>query len=236
MARLRTVKVVALDTNGVLTRDVYGPALKSFVEARGGRYTSDVERLTFGSPHTAGGHIMSVVCQLPLTPEETIAAFLEEQRRAQALNPVTLCTGVEPLLERLADLGVVVTSYGGSPKAASFDPHLGSLERFFDSQHPYVDMGRFRPGMKEIIADVFARKPHEVVFVDDLNRVGEVARSLGAGFIGVPGGAFQEQQMHASGMPYMVRSLDGIDERLMRELDDRLAAGSLWPRRQATTR
>lgn len=228
MTILSNLKVIALDTNGVLTNDVYSPSIKSFIESHGGEYTSDIERLVFGSPHAAGGHIMSVICGLPWTAEETIHAYLAEQKKSLESTPAMLSSGVRQLLETLSATGVSVTSYGGSPKSVSFDPYLSDYERFFDSRYPYLNIGAFRPGMKEV-ARTFGCQFDEIVFVDDLNRVAEISRALGAGFVGFPGAVYQRQQMRDLAVPYIVDSLSGIDEALLLEIDAKLAAGAFWP-------
>jgi phosphoglycolate phosphatase-like HAD superfamily hydrolase len=229
MSSLKKMKVIALDTNGVLTTEVYSASIKKFIESHNGEYTSDVERLVFGSPHAAGGHIMSVICRLPWTSEEAIQAFLAEQKKSLEDQPINRSDGVVELLKLLQELNITVTSYGGSRRDVSFDPFLGELVDYFDQAHPYVNIGAARPGMKEIVQDVFCCQYDEIVFVDDLNRVGEVSYALGAGFIGVPSGVFQRQQMQTFGVPYILNSLSQITKKLLIEIDEKLATRTFWP-------
>lgn len=228
MKPFKKIKAIAIDTNGVLLKDVYSGAIRQFVEGHGGAYTPDLERMVFGSPHAAGGHIMATACRLPWTSQATIDAFLATQKIYAQSNPVTLNPGAVDFLERMRATGLRVTSYGGSPKEGAFDPCLGVFEHLFDAATPYVNMGAFRPGMKEIASDAMACDPSEIIFIDDLNRVADVCRALGCGFIGMPGAFFQQAQMRDAGVPYIVRSLAEIDLPLLSGIDRSLAEKAFW--------
>jgi beta-phosphoglucomutase-like phosphatase (HAD superfamily) len=228
MKLFNKVRAIAIDTNGVLLKDVYSGAIKQFVERHGGQYTPELERMVFGSPHAAGGHIMATACRLPWTSQETIDAFLAEQKQYAASNPVAINPGAIEFLERMQGKGLRITSYGGSVKEVAFDPLLQPYEALFDRVTPYVNMGAFRPGMKEIAADAMGCEFDEIVFIDDLNRVADVCRALGCGFIGIPGGSYQQRQMIDSGVKYVLASLEQVDMALLTELDQRLSTQSLW--------
>lgn len=128
---------------------------------------------------------------------ETIDAFLAEQAQYAARHPVQLAPGAVALLARLKETGARITAYGGSPKAAIFDRYLASVSEYFDADLPYIDMGHARPGMAEIQRQT-ATGAGELVFIDDLNRVAQVSKTLGCGFIGKPATLYQKQQMQAS--------------------------------------
>lgn len=92
-------------------------------------------------------------------------------------------------------------------------------------------MNDFRPGTKEIVRDVFGYEFDEVLFVDDINRVAEVTKVLGAGFVGVPASLphnFQRAEMEATGVRYTVDDIRQIDAELLEKVDEELAAGTLW--------
>ncbi len=228
MKPFKKVKAIAVDTNGVLLKDVYSGAIKQFVERHGGLYTPELERMVFGSPHAAGGHIMATACRLPWTSQETIDAFLAEQKECAKSHPVELSPGAVGFLERMQATGLRITSYGGSAKEVSFDPCLQAYQQLFDAGTPYVNMGAFRPGMKEIAGEAMGCAVDEIIFIDDLNRVADVCRSLGCGFIGIPGATYQQRQMVDSGVKYVLASLDAIDAALLSEVDHRLAENCLW--------
>lgn len=222
---LKKIKVIALDTNGVLTTEIYSKSIRMFIEENNGIYTSDIERLVFGSPHAAGGHIMSVICKLSQTPEETIFNFLEFHKRRVSGIPAQLSDGVLDFLKLLKKFNARVTSYGGSDKSISFDPYLNSLSSYFDTNLPYINIGNSRPGMSKIINE-FHCDPCEVLFIDDLNRVADIAHILGAGFIGIPSGFFQKEQMMKSGVSLIVDSLEEINESAIFEVDRKLSETS----------
>jgi phosphoglycolate phosphatase-like HAD superfamily hydrolase len=236
MANFRKIKNIAIDTNGVLLNDVYSGAIQRFVEKHGGVYTSALERLVFGSPHVAGGHIMSLACNLPWSAQETIEAFLAEQADYARSHPVRLQPGAEPFLRLLHATGARVTTYGGSAREVVFDRHCEPVRHLLDPELPYVNMGPFRPGMKEIASRFFHCDYDEILFIDDLNRVGEVAQALGSGFIGVAGAMFQREQMQAAGVTHIVDTLEEIDLPMLLEIDEALQRGTLWPARRAAPR
>jgi len=122
------------------------------------------------------------------------------------------------LLARLKETGARITAYGGSPKAAIFDRHLAPVSEYFDADLPYIDMGHARPGMAEIHRQT-ATGAGELVFIDDLNRVAQVSKTLGCGFIGKPATLYQKQQMQASGVRFICKDLDEIDQTLLQALD-----------------
>ncbi|MFB6818409.1 HAD family hydrolase [Streptomyces sp. NPDC056347] len=225
------IKLVALDTDGVLFNDTYSPVIERFVKQRGGTYTAHMERHVWGSPQLAAGQYMALACKLPQSADDTMVEFFAERDRYLEENPVTVAPGVLSLLETLRSTGVRVTSYGGRDRSYSFDRFLGHLAEHFDAETPYVDVNPFRPGVKEIVRDIFGYQYDEVLFIDDINRVAEVTKALGAGFIGVPASMphnFQREQMAETGVRFTVDKLDEIDLPLLLEADRRLAEGTLW--------
>jgi hypothetical protein len=93
--------------------------------------------------------------------------------------------GAERLMKTLRASGAKTVSYGGRNKEYTFDTYLGHLSGYFDGPQ-YIDVNDFRPGTREIITEIYGYSADEVSFIDDINRVAEVTKALGAGFIGVP--------------------------------------------------
>jgi phosphoglycolate phosphatase-like HAD superfamily hydrolase len=228
---VRKIKLVALDSDGVLLNDTYSPVIERFVSGHGGEYTAAVERGVWGSPQLAAGQNMALACRLPWSAKETIAAFFAERDEYLKDHPIEVMPGTVELLALLRAAGVRVTCYGGRERRYTFDTHLGHLAGYFDPEIPYVDVNDFRPGTKEIVRDIFGLHFDEVVFVDDINRVAEVARALDTGFIGVPASMphnFQRAEMEATGVHYLVDDVRQIDVDLLVKVDEELAAGTLW--------
>lgn len=231
MSTLQNIRLVALDSDGVLLNDTYSPVIERFVTKHGGAYTAAVERGVWGSPQLAAGQNMALACRLPWSAKQTIAAFFREREEYLADHPIEVMPGAEELLATLRDAGVRVTCYGGRNREYTFDKYLGHLARYFDAEIPYVDVNDFRPGVSEIVQDIFGYRYDQVLFVDDINRVAEVAKALGAGFVGVPAGMphnFQRAEMAETGVRYRVDDIREIDAALLRKVDADLAAGTLW--------
>lgn len=231
MNKLTKIRLVALDSDGVLLNDTYSPVIERFVTKHGGKYTAAVERGVWGSPQLAAGQNMALACKLPWSARDTIAAFFRDREDYLAQHPVEVMPGAAGLLATLADAGVRVTCYGGRDRGYTFDRYLGHLAEFFDAEVPYVDVNDFRPGVAEIVRDIFGLRFDEVLFVDDINRVAEVAKSLGTGFLGVPASMphnFQRAEMAATGVRYTVEDIGDIDLALLQRIDAELAAGTFW--------
>ncbi|WP_405792599.1 HAD family hydrolase [Streptomyces sp. NBC_01506] len=228
---LQQIRLVALDTDGVLINDTYSPVIERFVTMHGGTYTAEVERSVWGSPQLAAGQNMALACRLPWTARETIDAFFRERDAYLQDHPVEVLDGAEQLLNTLREAGVRVVCYGGRNREYTFDRHLGHLARYFDAEIPYVDVNGFRPGTKEIVREIFDYRFDECVFVDDINRVAEVANALDTGFIGVPASMphnFQRPEMEATGVRHMVDDIRQIDGELLATIDKELVAGTHW--------
>jgi beta-phosphoglucomutase-like phosphatase (HAD superfamily) len=229
---LQKIRLVALDSDGVLLNDTYSPVIERFVTKHGGEYTAAVERGVWGSPQLAAGQNMALACKLPWSAKETIAAFFQERDEYLKEHPVQVAEGAAELLGTLREAGVRVVCYGGRNREYTFDKYLGHLAGFFDAEIPYVDVNDFRPGVKEIVQDVFGYRFDECLFVDDINRVAEVTARLGAGFVGVPASMphnFQRAEMAATGVRHLVDDIRQIDAELLHRVDAELAAGTLWP-------
>lgn len=229
--QLEQIKLIAVDTDGVLFNDTYSPVIERFVTKHGGAYTAEVERAVWGSPQIAAGQNMALACRLPWSGKTTIEAFFEERDRYLLEHPVQIASGVEAFLQTLASTGARIISYGGRDRSYSFDKFLSPFADYFDPHIPYVDVNDFRPGMAEIVEDICGVEFQQTLFIDDINRVGEVCKALGAGFIGIPSSAshnFQRQQMTETGVRHMVSELAAIDATMLSSIDKELAAGSHW--------
>lgn len=228
MTTLSKIKLVAIDVDGVLLTDTYSPAIKSFVEKHGGVYTSELERLVWGSPHIAGGHNMSLACKLPWSAQKTIDKFFLHHAEYIKKHPIEIIAGAENFLGLLQDFNVRVTCYGGRTKAYIFDKYMPSLEKFFDEDNPYIDTNSIRPGLLEITKDIFKLDFNEVLFIDDINRMAEVSRYYRTGFIGTPVTKYQKEQMQDTGVKHLVPSVAEITRDMLTKIDSELASDNLW--------
>jgi hypothetical protein len=101
---------------------------------------------------------------------------------------------------------------------------------FFDGVR-YVCTNDFRPGIEEICTEFYNYDYRRVLFLDDVNLVGEEAKAKGAAFIGVPSSyefGFQRQDMVKTGVKYIVSSIREVTEQMIRKINDDAEKGSLW--------
>ncbi|MCZ0210194.1 HAD family phosphatase [Streptomyces sp. UMAF16] len=227
--QLGKLRMAALNIDGVLLNDTFSPVIHHFVTSRGGTYSADLERRIFSQPQAVAGAILAEVCGMRTSPMETIDVYFEERARFLADHPVRVLDGAAELLRRLRALGLRTVCYGGLD-ASHFERFLGHLTDLFDEPR-YVCTNDIRPGLYEIAVDISRLACDEVLFVDDVARVAEAARELGAPFIGHPSDfehGYQRQLMAETGARHIVGSLDEIDEALLRTIDAEARAGTLW--------
>ena len=218
---LRHLRLIAVDIDGVLLSDTFSPVIHRFVVSRGGRYTAELERAVLSRPRLQAAAAMGV----PGTPEELVEAYFRERAEYLRAHPVVVQEGAERLLRRLRRLGAAVVCYGGLGYA-HFDQHLSSYSDYFDEPR-YVCTDGFRPGLREITADLFGYRYDQALFIDDAASVAEAARRLGTGFIGFPSQyehGFQRASMREAQVRHLVDCLDGIDDELLHTVDAECAA------------
>ncbi|WP_308434822.1 HAD family hydrolase [Streptomyces fructofermentans] len=210
----------------MLLEDSFTPVIRRFVERRGVVYTAALERAVLSQPQVEAAGVL-VGLGVAGSPKEVVAAYFEERAAYVKEQPVRVVPGALALLERLRATGVQLVCYGGL-EYRHFEEHLGSWASYFDGPR-YVCTDGFRPGVREIAEDVFGLAAERVLFIDDVARVAERARELGAAFVGHPGRGFQREFMRDAGVRHVVDSLGAIDDRLLRTVDAEAASGTLWP-------
>ncbi|MNN93925.1 hypothetical protein D3C81_2124660 [compost metagenome] len=70
-----------------------------------------------------------------------------------------------------------------------------------------------------------------MVFIDDINRVAEVCKALGTGFIGIPASMphnFQQREMQETGVKFSASAFCDITEEMLTKTDKNLAHATLW--------
>ncbi|MFF3291704.1 HAD family phosphatase [Streptomyces sp. NPDC003023] len=227
--RLRQLRLAAVNIDGVLLNDTFSPVIHRFVVGRGGRYSADLERRIFSQPQQVAGERMAEAVATPMTGAEALSAYFEERSAYVRDNPVHVLDGAVELLRRLRRLGLSTVCYGGLDKS-HFDRFLGAHRQLFDGPG-YVCTNDFRPGIREITTEVFGLRFDQVLFIDDVARVAETARSLDVAFIGHPSTfehSHQRTLMREAGVRHLVDSLHAVDEPLLRAVDAEAAAGANW--------
>ncbi|KOV58518.1 HAD family hydrolase [Streptomyces sp. MMG1121] len=229
---MRHLRLIAVNIDGVLLNDTFSPVIHRMVVRNGGVYTAELERSVLSQPQLRAAAALGV----PGTPEEVVAEYFRERAAYLEDDPVRVMEGAGALLERLRATGARMVCYGGLGRS-HFDHHLGTYASYFDGPG-YVCTDAFRPGVREIAEEVFGLRCDQALFIDDVARVAETARELGAAFLGHPTSyehSFQRELMRRAGVRHLVGSLDDIDEPLVRALDAEAAEGRLWPGEAAVT-
>jgi phosphoglycolate phosphatase-like HAD superfamily hydrolase len=228
---LRTLRLAAVNIDGVLLNDTFSPVIHRLVVQYGLTYTAELERAFLSQPQLTAARAFVAATGSTATPQAVLTAYFEERERYLRSHPLRLFDGAVALLERLRALGLETVCYGGLDKS-HFDRHLGKWAALF-SEPRYICTNDFRPGVREITQDFFALEPAQALFIDDVAAVAERARELDVPFIGHPGSfvhGFQRRLMREAGVRHIVPSLSGIDERLLRAVDREAGEGGVWQR------
>lgn len=233
-APLRTLRLAAVDIDGVLLNDTFSPVIHRLAVRRGLNYTPQLEHAVFSRSRLAAAQAFMEAAGATALPQEMIDAYFAEREGYLRTHPVRVLDGALALLRRLRALGLQVVCYGGLDKS-HFDRHLGAWASYFAGPR-YVCTDGFRPGIAEITGEVWELGYDQVLFIDDVASVAEEAKELGVAFVGRPSSfvhGFQRQLMRAVGVRHVVDSLSDIDEDLLVTLDREAAEGTVWRRREA---
>ncbi len=228
-APLRTLRLAAVNIDGVLLNDTFSPVLHRLVVEWGGTYTADLERRMLSQPRSAVARLLAESTGVNATVQEVTQAYFALRERYMRDHPVRLLHGAVPLLERLAALGLDLVCYGGL-EADHFYRHLGPETARFTAPG-YVCTNECRPGIREIVEDSFGLRHDQVLFIDDAASFAVRARELDVPFIGHPSHyehSFQPELMRAAGARHVAGSLDEIDEALVRRIDQEAGDGTVW--------
>lgn len=224
-----SLRLAALNIDGVLLNDTFSPVIHHFVVSRGGTYSAELERSIFSQPQHIAGRLLSAAVGGGMTGEEALAAYFEDRAAHLDRHPVTITPGTRDLLLRLRGAGLRTVCYGGLGKD-HFDRHLGHYADLFDGPG-YVCTNDIRPGLKEMAEDVFGLRPGQSLFVDDVARVAEAARELGTAFVGRPSSFVHSHQralMREAGVRHMISGLDALDDELLYRIDREMSSETFW--------
>ncbi|MDM5181855.1 hypothetical protein PO883_32270 [Massilia sp. DJPM01] len=233
--KLKTIKLIAVDLDGPLLVDTFSPIMYELcTDYYKIAYTRDIERNTFSRPRAEVVTYMRDLVKASMSAEESAKSEQESldgyfRYRAEYMknHPFGMKPEVPAFLDLLASLDVRLVCYGGLPEAYMRE----SLGAFADRFDPYVCTNDFRPGIREIIEDIYHVEPRQALFIDDVNFVAERARTLGVPFIGVPSTSawsWQKHDMQETGVKYLVESVAEIDLAMLLALDRDATRGDVW--------
>lgn len=226
---MKNIKLIACDIDGVLLEDTFSPILRGLCIRLGQEYTREVERNMFSQ--TREEAMKFVIARLGIKSKEEAQKiynlYFEERDKYLASHPSILVNGLEGLMKRLVDTGAKLVCYGGLDVEKIVDEFRPYLDYF----NQYVCTNDFRPGIKEIVRDIYKFEYNQVLFIDDVNTVAEAARSLNVPFIGIPSEeswSYQKSDMKETGVKYLVRSINEISIELLDTIDNDVANGMIW--------
>jgi len=229
MEPLKTLKLVALDLDGVALHDTFSPVIRSLLQKWGIEYGAEIENNVFSQPRRQAALYLKQKYSLPYSGDEIIRRYFQERSEYLHNHPHGPVPGLEEFLERIKSAGVKLISYGGLEKD-HFTRELDGLIDYFDDER-YICTNDFRPGIKEIVTEFYHYDYREVLFIDDVNRVAIEAKKHDTPFIGVPSSfeyGFQREEMLRTGVKYLFESIREIDESVLSSVDRDAANGAVW--------
>ncbi|MEI5992678.1 HAD family hydrolase [Candidatus Enterococcus mansonii] len=219
---MKTIKLIAVDIDGVLLEDTFSPVLYRLAKKFNVDYTLDIEKNAFSQNRESAGLYLKK--KFRLSEDTTIQQMLDLyfSERDSYLNETysksSIVKGALDFITRLTQYDVHLICYGGlayEQISSEFQPYLDYFEQ-------YVCTNNFRPGLKEIIQDMYKIDFKEALFVDDVDRVAKEAKKYKVPFIGVPAihsWGFQEEEMKKTGVKYMVKSVNEITQQFLEKID-----------------
>ncbi|MDR0298732.1 MAG: HAD family hydrolase [Streptococcaceae bacterium] len=209
---MKNIKLIACDTDGVILEDTYSPILNRLSIALHIPYTSEIERNTFSRDDATALKYVSKIAGIKTEKEMQELYklyFLERDKYIQETGNHPVLPSAPEFLKRLRSLGIPIICYGGLP----LDKIDNRAKPFLEHFDQYICTGTFRPGLKEIVKDIYHFDYSEVLFIDDVNTVAEEAKKYNIPFIGVPtthSWGFQKQDMEKTRVKYTVNSVEEI--------------------------
>ena len=229
MSKPKRIRLIALNIDGVVLPDTFSPVIHSLVKRFDGEYTREIERNVFSQQQEIAAAFLIDKLRLTLSIPDLIKLYFEERDIYLRENPIRPAAGLKAFLEDLKELGVRIICYGGLD-ISHFHKEMGAFIDYFDGER-YICTNDFRPGMREIVRDYHSLDYENVLFIDDVNRVAEEAKSLNIPFIGIPSSfayGYQKADMKATGVKYIVSSIRDVDKQLILNIDKEIAENTLW--------
>lgn len=219
---MQRIKLIAVDMDGVLLQDTFSPVLKRLTNKYQVDYTAEVERNTFSQNRVDAANYLKKLLELPVTTTTDQVLniyFSEREEYLKDINPTSMIVkGVADFINRLVQLDVHLICYGGLPYEQIYEGFLPYIDYF----EQYVCTNDFRPGIKEIVKDIYELENFEALFIDDVNKVAQEAKRLNVPFIGVSvknSWGFQLEEMKKTGVKYLVNSVEEITSSYLEKID-----------------
>lgn len=222
---MKKIKLIAVDIDGVLVEDTFSPIMFNLSSKFGIRYDREFERNIFSRPQKEASEYAAKITGNDC--DTMIKNYFEEREKYLNIYGCNVNEGVPEFLELLASLNVHLVYYGGLPK----EKIVSSFKKYEHYFEQYICTNDFRPGIKEITKDIYGLGYNEVIFIDDVNTVAEVAKKNKVPFIGITScfsWGFQKQDMIATGVRYLFDSVKYININLLERIDYEASVGTVW--------
>jgi phosphoglycolate phosphatase-like HAD superfamily hydrolase len=222
---MKTIKLIAIDIDGILLEDTFSPIMYNFVSNLGIKYTGILERNIFSRPQKEAANYIGK--SIGKSAEELIHSYFEERDKYIRIHGCNVNEGVPELLELLANLNIRLVYYGG----LSEDKITSNINKYKCYFERYICTNNFRPGIKEITKDMYGLEYSQILFIDDVNFVAEVAKMNNVPFIGIPSNfpwGFQKQDMIKTNVKYLLNSIREINLELLERIDFESFMGTIW--------
>lgn len=215
---MNTIKLIAVDIDGVLLQDTFSPVLHQLVTRYGGEYTRELERNVFSRNQLSAAAYVQSELGLTLSPRDIIDDYFRLREQYLQHHEGGVIPGALNFLQRMAELPVQLICYGGLQEP-QIHPDYALCRPYFSR---YVCTNDFRPGLREIVRDHAHLQFEQVLFIDDVNTVAEEAKRLGCPFIGVPARnawGWQYLDMQLTGVRFLVDGVKDIGLPMLQQLD-----------------
>lgn len=223
------IRYILLHLDGVVLENIMAPITRSVVQQLGAEYSSELENSILSrSANHATAYLIDTL-NLSLSTSEAMALYSSARQDYIRTHEIRARACLEPFLVMLKASGYRVVAYGGADRDYFLSQAAGFRE-FFDDEG-YIQTRDIRPGVKEIVKDLYSMEFREALFIDETVAVARAAKEHDVPFIGMHSGhafSFQEQGMRELGVRFFVESLCEIDRSYMDTVERAACAGQFW--------
>ena len=104
MKKLNSIKLIALDIDGVALKDTFSPIIYSLVKKWGHEYTADIERNVFSQSQNTAARYLIDTLKLALSERELLELYFNERKVFLETNDGGIIDGLEDFLKLAQNL------------------------------------------------------------------------------------------------------------------------------------
>lgn len=223
------IRYVFLHLDGVILQNILVPIIQSIVHGLGGKYSAEVENNVLSRSQAHAAEFLIRHFNLQLSKNEVIELYNRARERFIQAHEIRPREGLKEFLLMLKAGGYRVVAYGGADREY-FLTNVGECGALFDDDG-YIQTRDIRPGVRQIIHNIYAMDCREALFIDETAVVAQEAKADDVPFIGMCTGhdvSFQKQEMEVLGVKYFVHSLQDVDLPTLARVERDAQCLSLW--------